>query len=176
MNINKQIQTERLILRSYKLSDAREFTKLGIIFYSTGKLNTPVKVRKYFTHVSKSRNEFTLGIFLREKNILIGNIEFCHMNWFDFKAGEISYHLHKKYWGNGYATEAGEGLINYCFKTLKLHKIYADTEPSNLASQKVLEKLDFKLEGTIRDKRQKKGKWVDELDYGLLKNEWLSNN
>lgn len=172
MRISKRIQTERLLLREYTAEDTKKFITLGISFHSTGKIDTVAKAKKYFAHVKKDENQFALAIILKENKELIGNIEMCHMHWFNFQAGEIAYHIHENQWGKGYATEAAKGLIDYCFKTLKMHKLYADTEPSNIASQKVLEKLGFKLEGRIRERRQIKGKWVDELDYGLLRKEW----
>ena len=172
MRIKKKIITERLILREYYPADAKSFSSLGISFYQTGKINTTNKTKKYIANVNKNKNEFALAIILKKNNALIGNMEICHMNWFDFKAGEIAYHIHKRHRKKGYATEASKGLINYCFKHMKMRKIYADTQPTNIASQKVLKKLGFKLEGRIRERRKVKGKWTDELDYGLLRKEW----
>src|SRR3989338_3743909 len=107
------------------------------------------------------RNSYYFGIFLKENNILIGELELCHMNWWFDKAGEICYSIKKGYDGKGYATEASRAVINFCFKKLKFRKVYADTTPDNVASQKVLEKLGFRLEGRIREKVFVKGKWVD---------------
>ena len=55
---------------------------------------------------------------------------------------------------------------------MKYRKIYADTNQYNIVSQKTLLKIGFKLEGRIRERRKVKGRWTDELDYGLLRKEW----
>jgi hypothetical protein len=41
---------------------------------------------------------------------------------------DLGYRLLSKYWGQGYATEACQGLVAYGFKVLKLEKIYAYCE------------------------------------------------
>jgi len=172
MNSKLNIKGKRLILRNITLNDARNFSKLGASTYSFGKINTLERAKKYIRKSLIRETEFELVIILKENNKLIGSVELCHLDWFNFKAGEITYRIKKEYRKKGYATEAARLLINYCFKKMKLRKIYADTRPDNKASQRVLEKLGFKLEGRIREKNFIKGKWIDELDYGLLKKEW----
>ena len=159
------LKSERLILRKFKLSDVKQYIKLGSHIKDTKKALAWIKS-------SWIKNSYHFGIFLKENNILIGKIELCHMDWWFDKAGEIGYFINKKYRGKGYATKASGMVIDYCFDKLNFHKMYADTDPDNFASQKVLEKLGFKLEGRIREKVFVKGKWIDEYDYGLLKTEW----
>ena len=50
---------------------------------------------------------------------------------------DVGYRLYKKYWGQGYATEATKAAINYGFKTLELDTIVAHVHVENLASQRV---------------------------------------
>jgi len=165
------LKGKRLILRPYVSKDADEFSRLGESNRIIGKIDTKAKALKWIKNSWRDNSRY-FGIFLRENDKLIGNIELCHMNWWVDKAGEICILISKAYQRKGYGTESAKILINYCFKKLKFHKIYADTTPDNKAGQKSLEKLGFKLEGRIRDKNFIKGKWVDELDYGLLKEEW----
>lgn len=46
----------------------------------------------------------------------------------------------------GYATEAGRGLIRYAFRDLGLQRIVATTQTTNLASQGVMRKLGMRIE------------------------------
>lgn len=173
MNIkNLALKTERLFLRSVELKDASDYSRLGVSYRSIGKINNVDKAKIFINKSHKSEDSCEIGIFLKENQKLIGTIKLCHMRWFNFTAGEICYTINKKNQGNGYATEAVKCLISFCFNKMKLRKIYADTVPSNTASKRVLEKLGFKLEGIIRERHFVKGKWIDELDYGLLKKEW----
>jgi ribosomal-protein-alanine N-acetyltransferase len=57
---------------------------------------------------------------------------------------ELGYRFKEKYWHKGYATEAGNAIIEYAKKQLDTAAIYAITHPQNAASMKVLYKLGFK--------------------------------
>lgn len=61
---------------------------------------------------------------------------------------EIAYTLAKVAWGKGYATEAARASLKYGFEALNLHEIYGLSFPANSASQRVMQKLGMKLEGT----------------------------
>lgn len=60
---------------------------------------------------------------------------------------EIGFHLRKKYWGMGYASEAAEAVIDYSFQVLKAEILYAGHHPKNAASEKLLTKLGFQYIG-----------------------------
>jgi len=57
---------------------------------------------------------------------------------------ELGFHLMKRYWGKGFATEAALGVLGYGWGKLRLSKVYAGHHPDNRASQRILEKLGFK--------------------------------
>jgi len=81
---------------------------------------------------------------------------------------EIGYWLLPEYWGKGYISEAATVVCNYGFTEMGLHRIYAYVEPENVASAKVLQKLKFLFEGTLKESELKNGKWIDLDVYGLL--------
>jgi [ribosomal protein S5]-alanine N-acetyltransferase len=54
---------------------------------------------------------------------------------------EVGWHLKKSAWGKGYATEAGQAVLNYGFNVLKLPIIYAVVNPANTASIQVTQRL-----------------------------------
>lgn len=54
---------------------------------------------------------------------------------------EVGWHLKKSAWGKGYATEAGNAVLNYGFTTLQLPVIYAVVIPENQASIRVTQRL-----------------------------------
>ena len=59
---------------------------------------------------------------------------------------ELSYVLHQKFWGLGFATEIASQIITWVFKNLTIDKIIAVTTPENLASQKVMSKIGMQLD------------------------------
>ncbi|AMD17223.1 GNAT family acetyltransferase [Methanobrevibacter sp. YE315] len=66
----------------------------------------------------------------------------CNHYWGDDSA-ELGYWIAEEYWGNGYAAEASEALIERAFRDLKINEIYASYRYENKQSGRVLEKLGF---------------------------------
>lgn len=56
---------------------------------------------------------------------------------------EIGYGLSPEYWGKGYATEAVEAMVDWASKQPEVKFVEAETEETNIASQKVLKKVGF---------------------------------
>ena len=56
---------------------------------------------------------------------------------------ELGFHIVRRCWGRGFATEAAQGALNDGWRQLHLSKIYAGHHPDNRASQQILEKLRF---------------------------------
>src|SRR3989344_626015 len=56
----------------------------------------------------------------------------------------------KKYWGQGFGTEAGKLLLRYGFKTLGLHRIYLSVIGFNIRAIKSYERIGFRVEGRAR--------------------------
>ncbi|QYO63325.1 GNAT family N-acetyltransferase [Leptolyngbya sp. 7M] len=63
---------------------------------------------------------------------------------------ELTYTLNPAYWRQGLATEAGRAVLQWGFETLGLAQIVAVTGPSNIASQRVMQKLGMKYEKTMQ--------------------------
>jgi len=164
----EEILGKRIFLKPLEQKDAEAYSNIG--------RKKILSEAKKFISSSWKKDSYYFGIFLKENKELIGEMELCHMNWWFDKAGEICYFIKKEFRGKGFATESSKTMIDFCFKKLKFRKVYADTDPDNLASQKVLKKLGFKLEGKIREKNFVKGKWIDEYDFGLLKSEWKNGS
>jgi len=74
--------------------------------------------------------------------------------------------------GEGYATAATGLAMDHAFDERRLHKVSANVLASNAASRRVLEKVGFEHEGTMRDEDFIDGEYVDTDRYGLLAREW----
>jgi len=74
--------------------------------------------------------------------------------------------------GHGYATEAARAVLQWAFDTLDLNRVQAETDTRNVASARVLEKLDFMREGTLREDCIVNGEVSDSWVYGLLRRRW----
>ncbi|WP_035647979.1 GNAT family N-acetyltransferase [Flavobacterium sp. ASV13] len=146
------IETERLLLRELLLSDADGMFELD----SNPKVhlflgNNPVKKLEesieYIHFAQKQYKDFGIGrwaVILKETNEFLGwsGIKFItdeingHKNFY-----EIGYRFIEKYWGKGYATEAGKAFVDYAFNEMKVDALYAYADAGNENSRKILEKL-----------------------------------
>ena len=85
---------------------------------------------------------------------------------------EIGYTLVPSERGKGYGTEALEIMVDYLFLSKDAMRIQAQTDQRNVASQKILEKVGFKKEGTLRKNFFMRGEWTDDYIYSILREEW----
>lgn len=87
---------------------------------------------------------------------------------FENAKAEIGYDIAKSFWGKGYASEAIYSLLDYAFSSLKMNRIEAKVEPENVNSIKLLQKLNFTFEGTLRQYERIDGKFNDLNIYSKL--------
>jgi RimJ/RimL family protein N-acetyltransferase len=84
---------------------------------------------------------------------------------------EIGYFLLPSERGKGYGTEAVQLMVDYLFLSKNIVRIEAGTNLGNKASQRVLEKAGFKIEGTIRKREFVRGVWIGNYLYSILREE-----
>jgi ribosomal-protein-alanine N-acetyltransferase len=85
---------------------------------------------------------------------------------------EIGYMLVPGQRRKGYCSEAVMIMVDYLFLSKDLGRIQAQTDPRNIGSQKVLEKVGFRKEGTLRNNWFVRGEWRDAYIYSILREEW----
>jgi len=84
-------------------------------------------------------------------------------------SAELGYWLGEPFWGKGIATEAVKMIVDYGFNELNLIRIFTGVIDRNIASQKVLEKVGFKLECISKKAIVKNNIICNEYKYSLLK-------
>ena len=90
----------------------------------------------------------------------------------DFRSAGTGYILSGSAWGQGHATEAEGALLTWAYDALDLNRVQAEVDTRNVASARVLEKLGFVREGTLREDCIVDGDVSDSWVYGLLRREW----
>ena len=85
---------------------------------------------------------------------------------------ELGYWLAEPYWGLGIISRAIKEMVNFAFETYDIDRVFARPFGSNIASQRVLEKNDFVLEGKFEKVLVKNGKLLDELIYAVRRENW----
>jgi RimJ/RimL family protein N-acetyltransferase len=88
------------------------------------------------------------------------------------RSAALGYCLAEDAWGLGYATEAAGALLAWAFDALDLNRVQAETDTRNVASARVLEKLGFVREGTLREDCIVNGEVSDSWVYGLVRRQW----
>ena len=84
-----------------------------------------------------------------QKSKSVGDLSFKGLNANGMV--EIGYGIKKEYEGQGYMTEAVAAMVGWAGEQIGVNYIEAETEPDNKASQRVLEKNGFHLNGIMGD-------------------------
>jgi len=90
----------------------------------------------------------------------------------EHRQGEIGFIVDPAHQGHGYATRAGEAMLELAFETYDLHRVVGRLEPRNAASARVLERLGMRKEAHLIENEWVKGEWQSEAIYAILAREW----
>ncbi|MDY0235193.1 MAG: GNAT family protein [Gudongella sp.] len=171
------INTERLRLRRFKLSDLNDFYE-----YAKNPNVGPNAGWEY--HKSKNESILLLNSFIKSKEVwaielkesskVIGSVG-IHQDKKreNSNARMIGYVLNQDYWGRGYATEAVKKFIEYSFDSLKLDILSVYHYSFNEKSKRVIEKCGFQFEGMLRESSViLNGEVYDDMCYSILEREY----
>lgn len=177
-----RLLTPRLILRRFEAHDAEAFAAYRslpeVARYQSWDAPYPVERARAFVgwlaehHPDEPGEWHQLAIAGREDpDRLIGDCGF--RSRVDEPAlVDVGFTLDPSAQGRGYATEAIAELLRYLFEERGKHKVCADCDTRNDASWRLLERLGFRREGTLRHSYRDGGSWADEHLYGLLAADW----
>jgi len=87
---------------------------------------------------------------------------------------ELAYDLAREHWGKGLMSQGVAVALNWGFNTVGFNRIHALVMISNLRSVRLLERLGFRQEGTLRSYRVARGVPRDFWMYSLLQAEWTA--
>lgn len=176
-----KLETERLILRSFEMTDAPLVEQLaGAYEVAATTLNIPHPYPEGLAEsyiegsieAMKKGERYSFAIVRKADNQLIGSITLSPKP--PHNSAEIGYWLGVPYWKKGYASEAGRRVIQFGFEEKNLNRIYATCFIDNPASARVLEKIGMKHEGRLRQHFHKWERFVDADYYGILRDEYKS--
>lgn len=152
-----ELHTERLYLRKMKVSDSASLFKIWSdpdvtefmnVSHFTDE-NQAIAMINLLNDLSQDNKAIRFSIFVQQSNEIIGSCGYNSLDFDNLKA-EIGYDIARSHWGKGYATEAISSLLAHAFSTMKLNRIEAKVDPDNVNSIKLLQKLNFTYEGTLR--------------------------
>ena len=125
------------------------------------------KLLDWFRNRFKDGLGIRWGIALKGESNIIGTVGFN--NYTQKHRANIGYDLKSSYWNRGYMTEALQTAINFGFSELDINRIEAEVMQGNVISEKLLEKLNFRREGILRQWMLWNEQYYDMTMYSLLK-------
>lgn len=178
----KTLETNRLILRKFTITDAEEMYNnvgkdLNVANYVSFSPHKSVEETKKIISMwiaEYENNSYHWVVELKENHQIIGNISVNEQSK-KHNNCEIGYVYGSKFWGNGYATEALQKVLNYLLLECDFHLVEARHYESNPASGKVMQKAGMINDGILRERRLKKNS--EEYDnlviYSITKNDLM---
>lgn len=161
------LETKRLILKQVSAEDAffvnqaiiESYKQLNKWMLWCTKLPTLQETEQALAFLHNNfleRKEISLAVFAKDDNRFIGMVGVHNFDW-SIPCARLGYWCKISEQGNGFVTEGMIEVIDFCFKKLELKRlnIWCDTE--NIASAKVAERLNFRLEGIFRGVLAKPG-------------------
>jgi ribosomal-protein-alanine N-acetyltransferase len=176
-----ELETRRLVLRRMTLADAefylRHFSDPDIVELTA--FDAPENIGKarqelleFCIKPFEENKGIRWGIVLKGETELAGTIG--HHQW--VKAGgyhaRVGYDLVAAHRRRVIMTEALRAVLRYGFETMRLNKVEACTDPRNVASIRLLERLGFRQDGVLRENTCYHGRFIDEVVFSLLASEW----
>lgn len=177
-----QLETKRLILRKPSLKDIEDIYE-GLSEYEVAKrlvgVSYPYEKKSGIDWIKRAikswnkQEKYHFLVELKSERKVIGCMSLAEVNKFNGTAKTGSW-INKKYWRNGYITEAKIAVNDFAFNVLKLRKLETQVFTDNVASNAVQKKVGYKLEGVKRKSIKSKttGKIYDVNMYGMLKEDW----
>ncbi|MCB1058967.1 MAG: GNAT family N-acetyltransferase [Calditrichaeota bacterium] len=123
-------------------------------------------------NISRSENRQAFSICLHDGE-LIGAIWLNEINWVHRNAMTAAFIGSAMHRGKGYGVDAKMLLCYHCFCTLNLHKLISNAHVENVASLRYNAKCGYKEECRRREHHFRAGKFIDFVETGLLRSEWL---
>jgi RimJ/RimL family protein N-acetyltransferase len=173
------LHTARLRLRPFTLADADVIYTLQsdayvLRYWDSAPWQDRLRAERFLATCKQLEEEGTgvrLAIDRADDGAFIG---WCCVNGWnpDYRSASLGYCFDATAWGKGFATEAAGALLEWAFRTLDLNRVEGKSDTRNVGSSRVLQKLGFVLEGTLREDCIVEGVVSDTWVYGLLRREW----
>ncbi|GLU89310.1 GNAT family protein [Agromyces sp. NBRC 114283] len=169
-----------LVLRGIRVRDARALERVLVenrawlrrweATYPGGGFAIDVKssIRNLLSH---ARSGHGLPFVLEVDGELVGQLNVSSISYGSLSSATIGYWVAQSVAGRGLTPAAVALATDYCFRTLRLHRMEICIRPENAPSLRVVEKLGFRYEGLRRRYIHIDGDWRDHFAFGLVAEE-----
>ena len=140
-------ETPRLILRRYEKGDLQDLfeylSDAELVKYEPHKPMTLAEAERSLDW--RIGTDEMIAVEWKDSRKMIGNV---YLGKREFDSLEIGYVFNRNYWGKGCASESCRALIQQAFSA-GIHRIYAECDPLNVRSWKLLEAIGFRREAHL---------------------------
>lgn len=170
------LQTKRLTLRKIKLEDAKTLYNNIFSNFEDYKFYYQQEFENYDEYETvikryqlwyQEGSHFIWGISKKDNDEIIG-IVLLHGKDSVNLSCKIGFIIDGINRNNGYAKEAVQAVINFCFKKLRYHRIEANIVSENINSIRLVKSLGMKYEATKKESYKIKDRYYDQDVYVLL--------
>lgn len=163
------LETDRLILRPYAMSDAEDVHAYGsdpeVCRYTDFGPNSWDDTIAFLTAVTDPDHPaINLAIVLRETGRVVGGVGARPKEDGRYEFGWV---LRRDLWGQGLVSEAARALADHVLTLAGATILCARCRPENLASARIMEKLGMDCVRRIEHDQEIRGEWVDSLLYEM---------
>jgi RimJ/RimL family protein N-acetyltransferase len=172
-----QLETERLILRSFRNGDADvmaqlfanpDFMRVSLGIFTERKQTTAFIEKVIGWDHAGIPSQF--AVTPRQEDTIIGYCGFFYHPEDGIEDIEIGYRLHPDYWNRGLITEAARAVRDHGFRDWRLSRVISLIHPENTPSRRVAEKNGMNIEEQITFRG------FPTLVYAMIREEWLANH
>ncbi|HEX8383992.1 MAG TPA: GNAT family protein [Sphingomonas sp.] len=172
--MSERFESERLLFRPQRIDDAAAlFDVYGDVdlmrFWSSAPHGSVAETIVYLTPGARSSDWRGWAITMGGSDRAIGTVAAGRRRE---GVAELGYMLARAYWGRGIAREAVTRLLDLLFLEERHRRVFADIDPGNAPSTRLVEALGFRREGLLRAEWETHIGVRDSAIWGLLRDEW----
>jgi RimJ/RimL family protein N-acetyltransferase len=173
------IDTERLILRTFRHSDLATYAALNadpeVMRYLGGVIDAAESddIAEWAQETYATHRMGLLAIERRADGVFLGMCGLHHVSWYPDDI-EIGWRLAREYWGNGYATEAASAWLEYGFEALALPRVISVTDAPNSKSIAVMTRLGMTLDHEAE--LEEDGERFAAVVYAITAEQWRATS
>src|SRR5919108_1180266 len=135
----------------------------------------PPRTPAQFVHyLARCRRPDFVGLLIRRRqdDVILGAAELSQIARGAFQSAYLGYHIGAPFARQGYMREGLGLVLEYAFRRLRLHRVEANVQPTNVASIALVETLGFHLEGYSPRYLKLGGRWRDHQRWAILAEDW----
>lgn len=119
---------------------------------------------------AEAREGRTFPFVVTYDDALVGQLTVGGVSWGSLRSAHVGYWIDQRVAGRGVMPTAVALATDHCF-AVGLHRVEINIRPENVASRRVVEKLEFRPEGLRPAYLHIDGDWRDHLSFALTAEE-----